>query len=322
MAANAAGRKVLVGILADPGVAPEARAGACWVLGNYQRTKQPAGALAALVVDGTEPPSLRVEAARAIASLGAREAYEALVEVLADPAEEPRVREPVAEALGATMEETAVEPLLATLLDRTTDDGVRAACARALAHHDVADLAEAMFAGVGERDARLRFWCLFALGELATRSAADAGEVMETAEAVGQHDDRVIRGFWSVRRQAHDVSARARQAVYPVDTPATLAALVGPQVAEDAAVAFAERAVRGAKLPSERVEEVSKEVLFEAGDEDVTAFFPWLDARVPQAWDGTPEDLLGAATVAGERMGTKLAAKGLLGLQPWRNPAG
>lgn len=172
VATNPGVRTTLLELLSDPSAPPEARASACYVLGSYQRSKQPVRVLAERLADRDEEPAVRVEAARAMANLGGPKALEALVQVVEDGDERAALRARVAEALGSTLDPSAVPPLLAVLADRSVDPQVRASCAQALAYQGGRGVGQALFAAVEEFDARLRFWSLFALGEIAgTRDA-------------------------------------------------------------------------------------------------------------------------------------------------------
>lgn len=318
VAADAAGRALLLDVLADADASPEARAGACFVLSHYQRTKQPATAFARLLADRSQPAALRSAAAMAIGDLDARLGFAMLVEVLQAVDDNPTVRSAAAAALGWTGQAGALGPLADTLDDRADAPDVRAACAEALGYLGLGDGAvETLMASAAEHTLRVRFWSLFALGELARLDETYRKPVVELATAVAQSDLRVVRGWWSVRREAEGAIHKARS---DGTRPPSLLAAVGPAAAEAAAGAFADQAVRAARLPPERVLEVSREVRFEPADGDLVAHFPWLGLTVTEPWDGTAEDVVGAAAVAGHRVGTKLTNRGILFLQPWRDP--
>lgn len=324
IARDAGGRIILLEILADPAVDPQSRASACYALANYQHLKRPAAAMAVIAADPREDADLRIACVEGLLQLDPDRGVDAALPIARDRLCHPALRIAAVTAAGWVAPGRSAPEILKVLADPSDRSDVRAACADALGATSEPDAARLLFETVVEEDVVVRFSSLGALGELGRREIADPESVADLARAIAARDDRVRAGWWSVRKQALDA---AEKALSPEGSarPSMLRAADGDSLSL-AVATFGEHAARTARLPRERATELAQESRFEpgAGDEptDVVVHFPWLDASFRQPWDGTADDLVGAAAVIGDKVGRAMAARGLLGLRTWRDPEG
>lgn len=90
---------------------------------------------------------------------------------------------------------TALEGVIRNKSERPR---VRGEAAEALAHRHRKESHDVLLAGLADPSKELRFWCAFALGEMAERRAATFLERLVTT------DKRVVRGWHSVAEEAAD----------------------------------------------------------------------------------------------------------------------
>jgi HEAT repeat protein len=82
---------------------------------------------------------------------------------------------------------------------------VRGEAAEALAHRHRRKSHAVLLAGLGDSSKEVRFWCAFALGEMAEKRAAASLEALAT-------DKRVVRGWHSVAKEAADARKNIKAA--------------------------------------------------------------------------------------------------------------
>jgi HEAT repeat protein len=91
-----------------------------------------------------------------------------------------------------------IRALERTVKNKSERPRVRGEAAEALAHHHRKESHDVLIAGLRDSSKDVRFWCAFALGEMAEKRAVPALERL-----VGS-DRRVVKGFHSVSKEAAD----------------------------------------------------------------------------------------------------------------------
>lgn len=140
------------------------------------------------------------------------DAFEAAKAIWEDPDEllEPyilrilkRGRRPFNRAAAAFAMQIVSSPRTIRALEKTVKQGaessrVRGEAAEALAHYHRKESHRVLLAGLGDPSKEVRFWCAFALGEMAEKPAVPALKQLVVS------DSRVVRGFHSVAKEAAD----------------------------------------------------------------------------------------------------------------------
>jgi predicted Zn-dependent protease len=91
-----------------------------------------------------------------------------------------------------------IKALERAVKNKTEHPRVRGEAAEALAHGHRKKSHDVLLKGLGDRSKDLRFWCAFALGEMAEQRA-----IVALRQLVAT-DKRVVKGFWSVAKEATD----------------------------------------------------------------------------------------------------------------------
>ncbi len=91
-----------------------------------------------------------------------------------------------------------IRALERTLANKSEYPRVRGEAAEALAHGHRKGSHDVLLQGLGDPGKNVRFWCAFALGEMAERRAID---ILKGLVAT---DKRVVRGFHSIAKEAAD----------------------------------------------------------------------------------------------------------------------
>lgn len=132
------------------------------------------------VARSDEDAQVRRAAAYELTFWGQKRAAKVLLEVFQKANEDPGVRGQAAEGIGANLE--------------VGDD-------RIIEKSPLRDAAiEALRAGLGEQSVEVRFWCIYALGQLFATDARAALQALEGDEAVGPMT-------WTVGQEVKDVLA-------------------------------------------------------------------------------------------------------------------
>ena len=112
-------------------------------------------------------------------------------------------RRPLNRAAAAYATQLLKTPGIIAALERTVGDKterprVRGKAAEALAHGHRKRSHKVLLKGLNDPSKEVRFWCAFALGEMAERRAIAA------LRRLTESDRRVVRGFHSVSKEASD----------------------------------------------------------------------------------------------------------------------
>ena len=152
---------------------------------------------------------------RTVARLNGRtqlEAFEAAKGIWEDPdssLERPLLstlkngRRPFNRAAAAFAMQILSTPKTVKALERTVESNtehprVRGEAAEALAHVHRKNSHDVLLKGLGNPSKDVRFWCAFALGEMAEQRAIVALRRLVAT------DKRMVKGFWSVAKEAAD----------------------------------------------------------------------------------------------------------------------
>jgi HEAT repeat protein len=91
-----------------------------------------------------------------------------------------------------------IRALERTVKDSSEHPRVRGEAAEALAHGHRKQSHSVLLQGLKDRSKDVRFWCAFALGEMAEERA------IPSLELIAETDTRVVKGFHSVAKEARD----------------------------------------------------------------------------------------------------------------------
>jgi HEAT repeat protein len=94
-----------------------------------------------------------------------------------------------------------VKALERTLMKRGENARVRGGAAEALAHFHRRKSHDVLIKALGDPSKEVRFWCAFALGEMAEKRA------LPSLKGLVDTDKRIVRGFHSVGKEAADAIA-------------------------------------------------------------------------------------------------------------------
>jgi len=187
-------------ILGDQHASTDMRRTVCWTLARLKDEWALPVLLAAFKDEDTD---LRGEVARALGMLGSKQATGPLIAALCKD-ENVDVRIAAAHALGLLRDERAFEALVNTLSDPNEDPKVRGMVAEALAdlrdHRAVVPLITALT----DESAEVRFWAVFALGELRDPRA------LAELERLAATDEAILPGWGAVNKEAAAAIQRIR----------------------------------------------------------------------------------------------------------------
>jgi HEAT repeat protein len=180
-------------IALDPSEPVRQREISCWLLGELGDTR----AVHTLLRLFREPEMLP-HAAIGLGILGSRRAVRPLIQALRDGSA-PDERAWAAYALGLIRDERACAPLLEAFRNTEEDPKVRGDAAEALAYLFAYEAVPALREALAQSSVPVRFWAMFALGQLA------GPDVIPDLERIAATDDAIMPGYWSLRKEALDM---------------------------------------------------------------------------------------------------------------------
>lgn len=181
-------------ILEDPDATIDIRRTVCWTLARLGDER----ALPALLAVLKDPnPPLRAEAGLALGTLNIQQAVQPLIVALQED-EDVKVRTAAAYGLGLLGDNHAVEPLVNKLADQNEDPQVRGQAAEALS--DIRDnrAVTPLIAALRDTSVEVRFWAVFALGQLGDRQA------LPELERLAATDEAILSGWGALNKEAAD----------------------------------------------------------------------------------------------------------------------
>ena len=92
----------------------------------------------------------------------------------------------------------AIEALERSVGNTSEHPRVRGQAAEALAHNHRRRSHNVLLRAIGDSSREVRFWCAFALGQMAEQKAIPA------LKRLASTDTRIVKGFWSVAKEAAD----------------------------------------------------------------------------------------------------------------------
>jgi HEAT repeat protein len=110
----------------------------------------------------------------------------------------PFNRAAAAHAMQVLVNKQTIEALERALANRYEHPRVRGEAAEALAHGHRLKSHDLLLRGLEDKSRDVRFWCAFALGEMAELRAIKA------LQHIAETDKRIVRGFHSVAQEAVD----------------------------------------------------------------------------------------------------------------------
>ncbi len=178
------------------------RVTACWLLGRLDDRRALDTLIAAL-----QEADLRVveEAAKSLGMLGSRKALQPLIELLIHSGA-PENRKAAAYALGLLHDKRAFEPLLRMLMNSQEAPQVRGYAAEALASLKDRRASPALMAALEDPSVEVRFWCVFALGQLQESRA------LPLLERLVEKDASILPGWGTIAQEAADAMDSIKKA--------------------------------------------------------------------------------------------------------------
>lgn len=188
-------------LIQDPAASIDIRCTACWIagrLGNLRAVK------ALLVALGAQEPELRAQAAISLGELQSKEGIPFLLTcMLNDP--DIEVRTSATYGLGLFFEdrtepaqEQVTQTLISVLSNERESPKVRGQAAEALANRGDHQALFPLQTALDDASVEVRFWAVFALGQLGDPYALTA------LERVAATDQAVLPGWWSISKEARD----------------------------------------------------------------------------------------------------------------------
>lgn len=135
------------------------------------------------------------EGAKGILQRGDARAVHSVIKVLLH-GRRPFNRAAAAHALDFAHSKAAVKALERVVGDKQENSTVRGQAAESLAHYHLPESHEILLGNLEDPSKEVRFWCAFALAQMADKNA------LTPLKRLAQTDDRVVRGFWSVSKEA------------------------------------------------------------------------------------------------------------------------
>jgi HEAT repeat protein len=194
--------QALIYLIEDPNSDENIKAIACWVLGKLKHKSSVAALLKAF---DREEPNVTWEAAKALGCIRSKRAIKPLISALLQNKDVEK-RAASAYVLGILRDRRATETLLGVLKNKCEQPKVRGHAAEALAWFGDRrkSVIDALMSGLGDTSVEVRFWSVFALGELKIKRAA--GEL----EKLSARDNEVLLGWWSVSEEASNALGRIK----------------------------------------------------------------------------------------------------------------
>jgi HEAT repeat protein len=118
----------------------------------------------------------------------------------------PFNRAAAAHAMQLVSSPRAIRALEKVVKNNSERPRVRGEAAEALAHRHRRKSHDVLLAALGDSSKEVRFWCAFALGEMAEKRAVSA------LEGLVANDKRVVRGWHSVAKEAADALKNVKAA--------------------------------------------------------------------------------------------------------------
>lgn len=172
----------------------EIRLTACWILARLPN-KRAARILLAILKDGEEVQEIRQAAAISLGLLGSKRVTKSLMSLLSEE-KDSEIRESIVYALGFIGDKRAVDAVINVLGDRDEAARVRGQAAEVLAYLRDRQAVEPLLVTLEEESVEIRFWAVFALGELGDRRA------LPRLERLAASDECVLPGWWAINIEA------------------------------------------------------------------------------------------------------------------------
>ncbi len=118
--------------------------------------------------------------------------------VLLQNGRKPFNRAAAAYAMQVLVNKQTIKALERAFVNRSEHPRVRGEAAKALAHGHRLKSHELLLRGLDDKSKDVRFWCAFALGEMAELRAIKA------LQHIAETDKRIVKGFHSVAKEAID----------------------------------------------------------------------------------------------------------------------
>lgn len=184
----------LMSIVRDNSLSADIRMAACWALGQL-RAKRSANALLAAFDDKDHRVSW--EAAKSLGLIGSKRVIAPLIRALSQNRSSEK-RAAAAYALGVLCDTRATQPLIQTLLNENERPKVRAHAAEAIGYLRDNSAVAPLITALKSRSPELRFWSVFALGEIGDRRA------LPYLSRLARTDKAVLRKWGSVGNEASE----------------------------------------------------------------------------------------------------------------------
>jgi len=191
----------LSGTAANQSLGTDMRLIACWFLSRMSDNRAVPSLVKCL---NDKDPALRSEAARALGTLGDPRAVPQLIKLLKGDSSSD-VRFYAIYGLGLLQSDSAVAPILRVLENDSEDPGVRGIAAETLSVFGGEQVIESLINCLTDRQAEVRYWAAFSLGEMGARSALSGLRRLAETDQSSLSDGR------SVHKEAAEAIGKIRK---------------------------------------------------------------------------------------------------------------
>ncbi len=167
----------------------------CWVFAKM-RVKRASRPLARFLEKGNAKSAM--VAATALSDLDNRDVIQSLIRIVKRSPEEKR-RVAAAYALSFMHAPRAPRVLLNIFRDESNSVQLRSQAAEGLGNHWYRTAFPDLIKGLKDRNASIRFWSIFALGQIGDRRA------LPYLKRIAKTDKAKVPGWWSIRKEARDM---------------------------------------------------------------------------------------------------------------------
>lgn len=174
---------------------------ACWLLARL-KDEETEEILLRLLTDPNQ--RIRAAAAQYLAEAGLVQSVQPLLKLLTED-KENQVRIAAVYALGLLGAREALETILEILKNKNEDSGLRGSAAEALADIGDTRAIDPLMEALSDESVEVRFWSVFALGELGDAS------VLPALQKIEETDGGFLEGWHSIKEEAGESINRIKQ---------------------------------------------------------------------------------------------------------------
>ena len=187
--------QIAISVLKNPETPPPLQELLCWVLARLNVKKAAKPILRLLEEEKTD---ISMTAATALSYLEIKSILPGLTRIARKSPQRMR-REAACYALSFMRDKRAAKTLLAIFRNRKETAAVRSQAAEGLGNYRYRAAFRPLVAGLTDRNAAIRFWSIFALGQIGDNRA------IPYLQQIAKTDTAKVPGWWSIKKEAKDM---------------------------------------------------------------------------------------------------------------------